>query len=51
MMYADNISNLKINKIITSHFEKKAELKNVVLTTAMRRGLASQIHILNSTTG
>jgi hypothetical protein len=36
--------------MIANHFAKKAELKNVELTIGVRKGLSSNIYILNSTT-
>lgn len=50
ILYADNIANFNFNEMVNSHFDKKVDLKNVVLTTAMRKGTSSQIHILNSST-
>jgi len=49
-MYADNITNLSLSDLTNNHFKKKIDLKNVVLTTAMRKGLSSQIYVLNSST-
>ena len=51
VMYADTIANFDLSKIITQHFEKKIELKNVVLSTAMRKGQSEKIMVLNSNTG
>lgn len=50
VMYADNITNINLNEMATIHFDKKQDLKNVVLTTAVRKGLSSQIYVLNSST-
>jgi NDP-sugar pyrophosphorylase family protein len=50
VMYADNITNISLNEMATIHFDKKQDLKNVVLTTAVRKGLSSQIYVLNSST-
>jgi hypothetical protein len=49
-MYADNVANIDLSLIIDNHFQKKNDLKNVVLTTALRTGLSPQIYLLNSGT-
>jgi len=49
-MYADNMTNINLGELVNNHFDKKVELKNVVLTTVMRRAISSQIYILNSST-
>lgn len=36
--------------MISNHFSKKVELKNVELTMGMRKGLSPNIYILNSLT-
>ena len=41
VMYADSLTNLNLSQVINFHFDKKAELRNVVLTTVMRRGQSS----------
>lgn len=41
VMYADSLTNLNLSQIINFHFDKKAELRNVVLTSVMRRGQSS----------
>lgn len=40
VMYADTLTNVNLAQLIDFHFQRKAELRNVVLTTAMRRGLS-----------
>ena len=36
--------------MISNHFSKKVELKNVELTIGMRKGVSPNIYILNSLT-
>lgn len=50
VIYADAITNVDLSKVINTHFDKKNELRNVVLTTVMRRGQSSDLMILNSST-
>lgn len=40
VVYGDTITNVDLPKMINTHFNKKIELRNVVLTTAMRRGIS-----------
>ena len=51
VMYADCITNVDLSSIISTHYAKKAELRNVVLTTVMRRGESSELMVVNSSTG
>ena len=39
-IYADTITNVDLTKMANVHFNKKIELRNVVLTTAMRKGIS-----------
>jgi NDP-sugar pyrophosphorylase family protein len=50
VMYADTIINADLSKIVGLHFDKKTELRNVVLTTTMRKGHSPELLILNSST-
>ena len=51
MIYADTVTNVDLTKMVNTHFNKKNELRNVVLTTAMRRGVSEELLVLNSNTG
>ena len=51
MIYADTVVNVDLTKMVNTHFNKKNELRNVVLTTAMRRGVSEELMVLNSNTG
>lgn len=48
VMYADTLTNVNLTQLINYHFDKKTELRNVVLTTTMRRGQTSELMILNT---
>lgn len=48
VMYADTLTNVNLTQFINYHFDKKTELRNVVLTTTMRRGQTSELMILNT---
>lgn len=50
VMYADTLTNVNLTQLINYHFDKKIELRNVVLTTTMRRGQTSELMILNTNT-
>lgn len=46
ILFADTIANFNLSKAITTHFKKKADLKNVVLTTVIRdKSESGKIHI------
>jgi hypothetical protein len=49
-MYADTLINLDLSLMIQTHFEKKVELKNVVLTIAMRVANSPHLMLLNANT-
>lgn len=50
VVYADMITNVNLTKAIAYHFDKKVELRNVVLTSVMRKGQTSELMIINSHT-
>lgn len=51
VLFADMITNVNLSKMVDTHFNKKIELRNVVLTTAMRKGVSEELLILNSSSG
>ena len=46
ILFADTIANFNLSKAIATHFKRKADLKNVILTTIIRDNSESgKIHI------